>query len=79
MQSAQSTITRRWQTVIPAQMRAHLQVNEGDKLIWLYDGQSVRVVRLPVDPVKALRGNGRGERLVERLLAERAREKQHAR
>ena len=70
MQS-QTTVTKRWQTVIPAAIRRQLRMKEGDKLVWIFDGASIRVVVLPADPIKALRGSGRGERLTEKLLAAR--------
>ena len=67
----ESTISRRWQTVIPAQIRKKYHMKEGDRLVWLDDGESIRVIPVPADPVRALYGRGRGERLVERLLTER--------
>jgi AbrB family looped-hinge helix DNA binding protein len=79
MQQIRTTVTRRWQTVVPAQIRKTLQVKEGDKLVWISDGTSVRVVVLPANPVAALRGIAKGERLYDKLLEarreERARER----
>lgn len=68
----QTTITRRWQTVIPASIRKRYRISEGDSLIWIDDGQTIRVVPVPSNPVKALRGRARGEALIESLLALRA-------
>jgi AbrB family looped-hinge helix DNA binding protein len=67
----QTAITRRWQTVIPAPIRKRYRIEAGDHLVWLDDGESIKVVPVPIDAVRALRGSGRGERLVERLLAGR--------
>lgn len=73
----QSTLTRRGQTVVPAPIRKRHQMKEGDQLIWLDDGITIRVVPVPADPISALKGSGRGQRLTERLLAERAEDKEH--
>jgi AbrB family looped-hinge helix DNA binding protein len=67
----QTSVTQRWQTVIPAAVRRRHGIRSGDRLVWLDDGQVIRVVPVPADPVQALRGIGRGEGLVERLLATR--------
>ena len=68
----QTSVTKRWQTVIPAAIRKRYAIREGDLLVWLDDGQTIKVIPVPADdPVRALRGAGRGERLVERLLASR--------
>lgn len=66
-----TSVTRRGQTVIPAPIRKRYQIKEGDRLVWLDDGQTIRVIPVPADPIRALRGSGRGERLVEQLLAAR--------
>jgi AbrB family looped-hinge helix DNA binding protein len=71
----QTAVTKRGQTVIPAPIRKRYHIQEGDRLVWLDDGQSIRVVPVPADPVRALRGCGRGERLVERLLVARKEER----
>lgn len=76
----QTTVSKRGQTVIPAAIRRRYGIEEGSKLAWLDDGEGIHVIPVPPDPVAALYGRGRGERLVEKLLAERraeaARERQ---
>jgi AbrB family looped-hinge helix DNA binding protein len=66
-----TSVTRRGQTVIPAPIRKRYHIQEGDRLVWLDDGQTIRVVPIPADSIRALRGSGRGERLLEQLLATR--------
>ena len=68
---SQTAVTRRGQTVIPASIRKKYGIREGDYLVWLDDGEEIKVIPVPRDPIAALRGRGRGERLVERLLAAR--------
>lgn len=67
----QTAITKRGQTVIPAQIRKKYHIQPGDYLVWLDDGQTIKVIPVPSDSIRALRGRGQGERLVERLIAAR--------
>jgi AbrB family looped-hinge helix DNA binding protein len=67
----QTAVTKRGQTVVPAAIRRRHRIQEGDSLVWIDEGEVIRVIPIPHDPIGALRGRGRGERLVERLLAAR--------
>lgn len=69
-------ITRRWQTVIPADIRHRYQISEGDTLVWLDDGQMIRVVPVPAEPLATLRGRGKGERLTAKLLESRRKDRE---
>lgn len=66
-----SSVTRRGQTVIPADIRRRHDIHDGDRLVWMDDGETIKVIPIPADPIRALRGRGRGEGLVEKLLAHR--------
>ena len=68
----QTAVTKRGQTVIPAAIRKRYHIEEGDSLVWLDDGATIRVVPVARDSIQALRGSGRGERLLEALLTVRA-------
>jgi AbrB family looped-hinge helix DNA binding protein len=67
----ETSVTKKGQTNIPAAIRKRHHIEEGDRLAWLDDGEVIRIVPIPKDPLKALRGSGRGERLVDRLLQSR--------
>lgn len=67
----QTSVTKRGQTVIPAVIRHRYHIEEGDKLVWLDDGQMIQVIPVPKDTIQALYGRGKGENLVETLLKER--------
>jgi AbrB family looped-hinge helix DNA binding protein len=75
----ESTVSKRWQTVIPAAIRRRHNIREGDLLEWIDEGDTIRVVPITSDPVRALRGRAKGERLTERLLAARAQDRQRER
>ncbi len=75
----QTTISKRGQTVVPAAIRKRHRILDGDRLAWIDDGETIKVVPIPADPVRALKGIARGERLVQELMKyrreERARER----
>lgn len=73
----ETTVTKRGQTVIPAAIRNRYRIQDGDQLVWLDDGQTIKVVPVPSDPIAALRGCGKGEGLLEKLLEERQKEREH--
>lgn len=72
----QTTITKRGQTVVPAQIRKRYDIHEGDQLVWLDDGQVIKVIPVPGDPIRVLRGSGRGQHLTEKLLESRGKDKE---
>ncbi len=67
----QTAVTKRGRTVIPAAIRRRYGIGEGDRIEWLDEGGSIHVVPVARDPVKVLRGRGRGEGLTARLLETR--------
>lgn len=66
-----TTITKKAQTVVPAALRERYGIKGGDFLEWIDDGQVIKVIPIPADPIKALRGSAKGEKLLERLFASR--------
>jgi AbrB family looped-hinge helix DNA binding protein len=79
MRKMLTTLSKRGQTVVPAAIRKRHHIQEGDRLVWIDDGEMLKVIILPGDPVRALKGIARGEQLVQELLKyrreERARER----
>ncbi|HEX9734916.1 MAG TPA: AbrB/MazE/SpoVT family DNA-binding domain-containing protein [Thermoanaerobaculia bacterium] len=72
----QTTISTRWQTVIPRKIRQELAIEPNSKLEWELKDGFVQVRPIPADPVKASLGLLRGRGLTtEDLLAERRRER----
>jgi AbrB family looped-hinge helix DNA binding protein len=71
----QTVVSRRGQTVIPAAIRKRYGIADGAQLVWLDDGRTIKVVPVSDDPIKALRGRGRGKKLTELLLADRKKDR----
>ncbi len=69
-----TTVTTRGQTVIPARVRRAHRITPRTRIEWIDDGQTIRVVPLPEDPIAAARGTAKGLRVV--LLRDRKRERQ---
>lgn len=74
-----TAVSKRGQTVIPAEIRKRYHIGTGDRLVWLDDGERIIVVPIPADALRALRGRGRGENLVEALLAARRSDRERER
>ena len=67
-----TSVTKKGQTSIPASVRQRHHLKQGDRLVWVDDGGGViRIIPIPHDPLKALRGAGKGEGLLARLLKSR--------
>lgn len=67
-------VTTRGQVSIPAPIRRQLRIKAETALEWVVEGDSVRVIPLPDDPLAAFRGSGRGG-LVKQLLRDRRRDR----
>jgi AbrB family looped-hinge helix DNA binding protein len=71
-----STVSVRWQTVIPQEVREALGIEPNSKLDWEVKDGYILVHPLPSNPVRAARGMFKdGGPSVEDLLAERRRER----
>ena len=70
-----TTVTKRGQTVVPAELRRKYRIEEGATLEWIDTGMEIRVIPMPQDLIGALRGSAKGERLTEKLLEARKEDK----
>ncbi len=65
----ETTVTKNGKTPIPASIRVRYNLKEGDRLIWLDDGDGIRIAPIPQAPLEALRETGHGgECHLDRLL-----------
>jgi AbrB family looped-hinge helix DNA binding protein len=67
-------VTTRGQVSIPAPVRRQLRIKADTTLEWVVEGNTVRVIPLPDDPLAAFRGSGRGGG-VKQLLRDRRRDR----
>ena len=66
-----TAVTKRGQTVIPAAIRRKYGIDKDTFLQWVDTGEGVKIEPIPKDVISALRGNGKGEKLTEKLIKER--------
>jgi len=67
-------VTARGQISIPSELRRKLGLDADTVVEWILEGNTLRVVPIPADPIAALRGSGR-KGAVRRLLADRGRDR----
>jgi AbrB family looped-hinge helix DNA binding protein len=72
---AKSVVSVKGQTVVPKEIREAAGIKEGSKLTWLLTGNVLRVIVIPDDPVRALRGILKGKGTYADWLAERNEER----
>lgn len=75
--SSETTVSKRWQTAIPAAIRDALDIKIGQKIAWLKLGNLVTLIPVPENPIKAFIGRSKGltDALIEERKKERARER----
>lgn len=74
-----TTVTRRAQTAVPAGIRKRYNIQPGDTLTWIDDGQTIKIIPLPQDTIQALRGCAKDEALTEKLLISRKEDRERER
>ena len=72
--SLRTTVTTRGQTVVPSKIRKDHKIRPQAQLEWIDDGETIRVVPIPPDLIRAAKGISKGLR--RRLVSDRELERQ---
>lgn len=68
-------VTTRGQVSIPSEIRKKLHIESETKLEWMVEGNAIRVIPIPKDPITAFRGRGKGVYTTQGLLRDRGQER----
>jgi len=71
----QTTVSKRGQTAVPAEIRQKYNIGPQAKLEWLDEAGVITVIPIPKDVISHYRGRAKGEKLVEKLLQERKKQR----
>ena len=70
-----TTISQRGQVSIPAALRKKYHIEPETQVEWIEEGNAIKIIPLPKDPIKAFRGAGRGVYTSGRLIKDRKKER----
>jgi AbrB family looped-hinge helix DNA binding protein len=70
-----TTISTRGQVSIPASLRKKYGIETDTQVEWIDDGNGIKIIPLPKDPIKAFRGAGKNRYTTEKLIRDRKRER----
>jgi AbrB family looped-hinge helix DNA binding protein len=69
-------VTARGQVSIPSEIRKKFNIEPESRVEWIVDGNAIKVVPLPKDPVAAFKGRGSKKYSTARLIKERRAERE---
>ncbi|MFA4967590.1 MAG: AbrB/MazE/SpoVT family DNA-binding domain-containing protein [Candidatus Margulisiibacteriota bacterium] len=70
----ETTVSKRGQTAVPAEICKKYHIKAGQKIAWLDLGNMVTILPMPQNPIKSFRGSSSG--MFKILLAERKKERE---
>ncbi len=70
-----TTLTERGQTAVPAKIRKKFHLEARSKLEWIVEGNTIRIVPVPKDPVRAFEGALKGKLSFRKFIEERKKER----
>ena len=69
----QTKLSKRGHLILATEIRKRRNFKAGDRFVWLDDGDFIKLIPIPADPILALQGRGKGENVLAKLLVERQR------
>jgi len=72
-------VTIRGQVSIPAPIRKKFNIGPETQVSWQVEGNTIRIIPLPKDPVSAFRGQGQEKYSTEKLILDRKDDRQKER
>jgi AbrB family looped-hinge helix DNA binding protein len=73
-----TTVSSRYQTVIPADIREKLCIREGSRIAWIIKDDTIEVVPMPEKPWRQLQDAGKGKDYLGSLAQYRRQERAKA-
>jgi len=70
-----TTLTERGQVAVPAKIRKKFHLDAESKIEWLVEGDTIRVIPIPKDPVKAFEGALKGRLDFKKFIKDRQKER----
>lgn len=70
-----SSVSTRGQVSIPAELRKRFNIEPDSQVEWIEEGNAIKIIPLPKDPIAAFRGAGRGRYSSEKLVKDRRKER----
>ncbi len=70
-----TTLTQRGQTVVPAKIRKKFHLDAESKIEWVIEGNTIRVIPIPKEPIKAFEGALKGKFALKKFLEDRQKER----
>ncbi len=70
-----TTLTKRGQTAVPAKIRKKFHLDAESRIEWIIEGNTIRIIPIPQNPVKAFEGILKGKLTFDKFIKDRQEER----